>query len=360
MFRTKFYKLGKNYAVIMLNNNYLPAIFFLLLLILSVFVIKPLFLALFLSALLAYIIYPVYKWLLKKVKNKTITSLLVCLVVFLMLVIPAAFFVKILVQESYLIYLLVKQKLAVGLFRDCGNTFCEMIKDFGQNEWVNSQIKNILKTATDWVIHKGSAFLISLPKLLLNLFVMFFTLFYFLKDGEELVARIYSYLCIHHKKGALLLGRLKEILRGLIYGYLVVALIQGALGALGFFIFGISSPLFWGLVMAFLALIPILGTGVVWVPASLILVLDGVFQNSTHLIVKGIALFVYSFIFVGSIDNLIRPKLIGRKAKVHVAIVMAGIFGGILMFGPVGLILGPLILSLTAEIIDIYLTKRTE
>lgn len=343
-----------------INNNYLPTIFFVLLLVLSIFVIKPLFLALFLSALLAYILYPVYKWLLKKVKNKTATSLLICLVVFLMLVIPAAFFVKILVQESYLIYLVAKQKLAVGLFRDCGNTFCEMIKDLGQNEFINSQIKNILKTATEWVIQKGSAFLISVPKLALNLFVMFFTLFYFLKDGEELVARIYSYLCVHHKKGVLLLGRLKEILHGLMYGYLLVALIQGTLGALGFFIFGISSPLFWGLIMAFLALIPILGTGVVWVPASIILVLDGIFQDSTNLIIKGIALFVYSFIFVGGIDNFLRPKLIGRKAKVHTAIIMAGIFGGILMFGPVGIILGPLILSLTAEIIDIYLTKRME
>ncbi|MFH1829036.1 MAG: AI-2E family transporter [Nanoarchaeota archaeon] len=336
----------------------MPIVFFILLLVLSFFVIKPLLLAIFLGALLAYIAYPIYKLSLKRINNKTISSLLVCLLVFLVFVIPLTFLVKSLVQESYVIYLLVKQKLAVGLFRNCENTFCEAIRAFGHNEFVNTQIKEWIKTITNWVIQKGSYFLISLPKIVLNLFVTFLTLFYFLKDGDELLRKLNHYFSSHQKNYLIIISRLKEILHGVVYGYLLIALIQGFFGALGFFIFGISSPLFWGVIMAFLALIPVLGTGVIWVPASLILLLDGIFQDSTTLVVKGIALFVYSFIFVGSVDNFLRPKLIGQKAKVHTAIIMFGIFGGILMFGPLGVIIGPIVLSLTAEVIDLYLSNK--
>ncbi len=326
--------------------------------ILSIFIIRPILLAIFLGALFAYIFYPLYKYLQKKFKKDALTSFLICLLAFLILVIPTAYFVKALVQESYFIYLLAKQKLAIGLFNDCSNSFCELIGNFGRNEFINSQVKEILRMATDWIIQSGSNFLIALPKMILGLFVVFFTMFYFLKDGRKLLVKIHYYLNNHQKKYSQILMRLKEILHGVIYGYLLIALIQGALGALGFFIFGIPSPLFWGLVMAFLALIPFLGTGFIWVPAAIILLLNGIFQDSMWLVFKGIGLFVYSFLVVGSIDNFLRPKLIGNKAKVHTAIIMAGIFGGVLVFGPLGVLIGPLVLALTAEMINLYLAGR--
>ena len=89
--------------------------------------------------------------------------------------------------------------------------------------------------------------------------------------------------------------------------------------------FGIPSTVFLGVVISFFALIPAIGTGVIWVPASLFLLLDGIFQGSDAGILKGIGLFVYCFIFVGSVDNILRPKLMGDKAKVHTAIIMLGI-----------------------------------
>ncbi len=315
-------------------------------------------LALFVGALLAYTFYPLYKFAVKKTGKPNLSSFLVCFLVLLMVIIPTGLLIKVLIQESYVIYLLVKQKLAVGLFDRCANEFCKAITEFSQSELVSSQLKEITRTATNWVIGKGSAFLINLPRLLMNLFVVFFTLFFFLKDGESLLQRLHSYFQLHQKNYALILARLREIVHGVVYGYLLVATIQGIFGALGFFLFGIPSPLFWGLVISFFALVPAIGTGIIWVPASLILVLDGVFQNSTPLILKGVGLFVYSFIFVGTVDNILRPKLIGEKAKIHTAIIMLGIFGGILLFGPIGVMLGPLALSLTAEVMRVYLVER--
>jgi predicted PurR-regulated permease PerM len=315
-------------------------------------------LAIFLGALLAYVSHSTYRFLLKRLKNKTLTALLVCLFVFLIIIVPLAFFTKVLVQQSYVLYLIAKQKLAVGLFQGCDNNLCQGLQEFLQNEALTSQIKFFIKTATDWIVKTGSSFLISLPNAVLNLFVIFFALFYFLKDGEKVVRSINSYLHIHHKNFSSLLLRLNEILKGVIYGYLFVGLIQGVLGAIGFFIVGIQSPLFWGLVMAFMSLIPLLGTGLIWAPASLLLILNGIFLGSTSLVIKGIGLFVYSAVLVAGVDNFIRPKLISGKAKVHTAITMLGVFGGIMVFGALGVILGPVILALTVEMIRIYLVEQ--
>lgn len=327
--------------------------------ILSVFIIKPLLLSIFLGALLAYLFYPLYRLLVKRLRNSTLTSLLLCILVLLLVVIPAGFFVKVLVQQSYVLYLLVKQKLSVGLFQECGNMFCELARSLSNNEFITSQISEVIKFLTDWIIKAGSNFLISLPRLLLNLFVIFLTMFYFLKDGRNLSKKLKNHFS-SNKKYDLIFERINEILKGVVYGYLLVALIQGALGALGFFLFGIKSPLFWGVAMAFLSLIPVLGTGIIWVPASILLLLEGLFQNSTGLVLKAVGLFTYSLIFVGSIDNFLRPKLIGGKAKVHTAIIMLGMFGGIIFLGPLGVILGPLVLSLTVELANLYFVEHKE
>ncbi len=327
---------------------------------LSFLILRPLLLAVFVGALLAYAFYPLYTFVLKKTGKSTLSSFLVCFLVLLIVIIPAGLLIKVLIQESYVIYLLVKQKLALGLFNNCTTDLCKAISDFSQSEWFSSQLKEITRLTTNSVIEKGSAFLVNLPRLAVNLFVVFFTLFYFLKDGENLLKRLHNYLQLQQKNYIHLLERLKEIVHGIVYGFLLIALIQGIFGALGFFLFGIPSPLFWGVIMAFFALIPAIGTGVIWVPASLILILDGVFQDSTSLILKGVGLLVYSFIFVGSVDNLLRPKIIGDKAKVHVAIIMLGIFGGILLIGPLGVIIGPLVLSLTVEVMKVYLLGKSK
>lgn len=331
---------------------------FVLLVVLSLLILRSLLLAIFMGALLAYAFHPFYKMVLKKVRKPTISSFLVCFLVLLIVVVPVGFLIKLLIQQSSFIYTAFREKLAIGLFAQCNSDLCTMISDFSQSEFVSSHLKEIVAATTNTLIEKGSAFLVNLPRLMVNLFVVFFTLFYFLKDGEMLLQKLHSYFQIHQKNYAFILKRIHEILHGIVYGYLLIAIIQGVLGALGFYLFGIPSPLFWGVIMGFFALIPAIGTGVIWVPASLILLLDGVFQDSSYLIVKGIGLFVYSFIFVGSIDNVLRPKLIGEKAKVHTAIVMLGIFGGLFFIGPLGVILGPLILSLTTEVMKIYLLEH--
>ena len=336
-------------------KDYVPVILFVILVFLSYLVLEPFLLSIFVGALLAYITYPIYKRLDSRIKSPTLGALLICILVLIVIIIPSIFFVNGLIQESYSIYILSKQKLSIGLFSDCQNSFCQMIKSFSNDPQINYQFQEGFKSVTTWVIQKGSAFLVSIPAILLNLFVMFFTLFYFLKEGTFFINNIFHYIGMRKKRYLKIIGRLKEVIHSIIYGYLLVALMQGFFGTVGFFIFGVSSPLFWGAMMAILALIPFIGTGVIWVPAAVIIFLQGIFQDTNILVYKGIGLFVFCFIFVSSLDNFIRPKLIGDRAKIHPAIIMVGIFGGIVMVGPIGLVVGPLILSLTAIIIQEYI-----
>ena len=110
--------------------------------------------------------------------------------------------------------------------------------------------------------------------------------------------------------------------------------------------------------MALFALIPVLGTGFIWVPAALIIFFDGLAQNSNFLIFKGAGLFLYGLLIVSSIDNILRPKLIGERAGIHPLIILLGVFGGLLLFGPLGVIIGPLVISITTVIAEIYLSKK--
>ena len=328
-----------------------------MLLILSFFIIQPFLKVILLAALLAYILFPFYKKLSLKL-NKTVTASLICLAVFLILIIPSIFFIKTLIQEAYMIFIVIKQRLAIGFFSGCEHNLCDSFKTLFQNPEINYQIQNLSKSFTNWIIQKGSDVLVNIPNTIVNLFIMFFALFYFLKDGEIFSKKVHQYVSIKKKKYSILLKRLEEIVHGVVFGYFIVALIQGALGTLGFFIFGVPSPIFWGLMMALLALIPFLGTGIIWVPASLFLFIDGLIGDSNWLIFKGVALFIYGFIFVSTSDNILKPKLMGDKAKVHPAIVILGIFGGLLLFGPLGVIFGPLILSLVVVIANNYLLEK--
>lgn len=335
----------------------IPIVLLMVFVVLSFLLLKPLWVALFLGAVLAFLTTPLYRFFLRKLKNKTLCALLICLIVIIIITVPSIFMVRSLVHESYVLFISVKQHLAAGLFRQCQNSFCQTIAEFGKMDFINSQVQQITRYVTNWVIQQGSDFLIHLPRIVLTLFLIFFTLFYFLRDGEKLLSWLQriSGMSVSQFRG--LIARMKQMVSGIMYGHFLIALMQGALGALGFFLFGVSSPLFWGVVMAFLALIPYLGTGIIWVPAALFMFLQGVFNDVQVEILKGIGLFIYGIIFIGSSDNLLRPKLMGKKADIHPAVVLLGIMGGVFVFGVLGILVGPIILAVAALLIENYVRR---
>ena len=145
--------------------------------------------------------------------------------------------------------------------------------------------------------------------------------------------------------------------QAVVYGHLLTAFAQGLIGGLGFLVFGLSSPILWGIIIGIAGLIPMVGTAIVWVPASIYLFLVGILQDSLPYMARGIGLFVYGFLIIGTVDNFLKPKLIGGRAKVHPALILIGLLGGLTVFGLIGAIYGPLILAMLVTFFDIYRTE---
>ena len=144
------------------------------------------------------------------------------------------------------------------------------------------------------------------------------------------------------------------MLHAIVYGSIVVALIQGTLGGIGFWIVGIPSPILWGILMSLFALIPMVGTGIIWVPASLGMAAYGYLSGDTVMVWKAIGLFIYGVFVIAGIDNVLKPKIIGERAHVHPVIILLGVLGGLKFFGIVGFAVGPLILAIFITFLEIY------
>jgi predicted PurR-regulated permease PerM len=312
--------------------------------------VQPFVKAILASIILAYMTYPLYKFLNKKIKSKNLCSLIITVIVTLILIVPPFFALKIISTETYSLYLFSKQKVASGdLFNfNCqsGNVICETINSF--QVWlaepkVQFQLQEIAANSTTWIKDFIEGIIISLPTRILIFFVMIYSMFFFLRDGISLTAKVTRLIPLKKTYQKKILQKSKDVTFAVVYGHLFVALIQGTLGGIGFFLFGVNSPILWGIVMAFAALIPFVGTPIIWLPAALFKIFNGLALGDNHIIWQGIFLILYGTLIVSTIDNLLKPKIIGDKAKVHPLLVLLGVLGGLKMLGIIGLVIGPVI-----------------
>ena len=179
------------------------------------------------------------------------------------------------------------------------------------------------------------------------LLVMFFSLFYFLVDGKAMVRYCMRVTPLRDEHEKLLIDKFVSMSRATLRGTLIVGMIQGFLGGMMFAIAGLPSPVMWGLVMTVLSAIPLVGGGLVWLPAGIILLLAGQVWQGTFILLFGM-------IIISTIDNVLRPKLVGRDTQMHPLMVFFATLGGISFFGFPGFVIGPIIASLSLALLDIY------
>jgi predicted PurR-regulated permease PerM len=182
---------------------------------------------------------------------------------------------------------------------------------------------------------------------IIDVFIMLYCMFFFLIEGDGILKKALYYLPLEDDDECRILYKFTSITRATIKGTLVIGILQGGLAGLAFAVLGIPSAVFWGTVMAVLSVIPSVGSALVWFPAVIYLVATG------H-IAKGIGLFVFCAFVVGSLDNLLRPKLVGKDTQMHELMILFGTLGGIFMFGMVGIIIGPVIAGLFVTVWEIY------
>lgn len=203
------------------------------------------------------------------------------------------------------------------------------------------------KRGLEWLLSHLGAALSSITALILDLFIFFVALYYLLRDGQRLVRELISLSPLEDTDDEIVFGNLESAVNSVVKGSLTIALIQGTLTAVGFAIFGVPSAVLWGTVAAIAALIPGIGTALVILPAI------GYLFFSGH-IPQAIGLLIWGVVAVGLIDNLLGPRLIGGRMRLHPLLVLLSVLGGIAFFGPIGIFLGPLTLSLLFAFIKIY------
>ena len=182
---------------------------------------------------------------------------------------------------------------------------------------------------------------------LLTFGLVFYLLFFMLRDRAQALAALRALSPLDDTEMDQLLARLDDTIHATVYGTLAVASAQGLLGGLMFWWLGLPAPLLWGLVMTLLAVVPVLGAFIVWIPAALFLALEGEWVKA--LILTGWGMFV-----VGTVDNLLRPLLVGRRLKLHTVPAFFSVVGGLLLFGASGLILGPMLLTATVFLLALW------
>lgn len=328
--------------------KYFYIAFFLVISVLAFIMLRPLFNAILISIILAYIFFPIYRKLRSILPHKTISSVLMVIIVLLIVIIPGILSIQLILQQFRSFSIDVKEMDAFLLgYIDDFEESLNLPEILNLEAVTESLTTDLAKGFTNII----TTFIRSIPFRILETFIIIFILFYLFRDGEKLFNLVKDHLPIKKLYKEELFLESEKVVKAVIYGTLVAAVAQGAMGAIGFYIFGINNFLIWGLVMAILALFPFLGPAFVWVPASFFFFISG---DTT----KGILLFIYGALLISSIDNIIKARIISRKARIHQVIILLGLVGGIGAFGVPGIVLGPLILSLLIVFLRVYLREK--
>lgn len=311
------------------------------------------------AMVLSITFYPLYNVFLKLIKRPWAASLITLIIILMLIIGPFTYIVGSLVNEITDIYITIEDKgfetitkiqehpRFASIFEKISSY--KILEDFDLQEGTVTTLKAIGKYIAQHIsdLFKNAVILI------VSFVIMCLTIFYFLKDGAILTSYIKKLLPFTDKQKKRLEQRVKEMVIAAIYGGLAVGVAQGTLGGFAFFMFGISSPVFWGTTMAFFSLVPVFGTFLIWAPAGLILILSGSYA-------KGIGLLLFGMLVISTVDNIIKPLIIGGRTKLHILLVFFSVLGGIKFFGFLGFILGPLITALCLSLLEMYTVEEAE
>lgn len=337
-------------------------IFFIVIAALAFLIVRPFIVAIILGLILAYLLIPAYDRLDGIVRQKTVSAILLSLAVVLVVVVPLSLFSNALIRESYLSYIHIKQQIysdnVLGI--DCTNQtglVCgvnSLIVDLTGQPQVKASIDSLLERGTEYVIGKATDAIVQAPLFFLNIFIMFFVMFFTFIDGRAFYRKTVSLLPLSRKHSEQLTQRVSSVIYAVIVGQLVTAMAQGFIAGIGYYLFGLSSVILLTVLTAFFALIPVLGTAVVWAPAAVFLALQGLQTGDLSMMAKGAGLLLYGILIIATIDNIIKPKIIGDRSGIHPVLAMIGVLGGIHLLGIAGVIIGPLIMALLVSTLEIY------
>ena len=326
-------------------EKYIKYVLILVLIILAYIVVKPYITVIVTSLVLAYIAYPIHKKLRKKL-SPTISAGILTIALFLIIVIPIAIFGNILTNEVMDIYQSYDQKELV-------TTLTETL-GFDMEPETLREVDEAVTDVIAYMVTGVSSFLLSIPQKMINFVIMLFVFFYAFKDGRSILNTTMKAIPLNHAYSRRVKEKITTTIQSLLYGEIVISVIEGVIGIIGFMILGIGSPVLLGLLVALVALFPAIGPAIIWFPLTVYFFLIG--ETLKAIIIGIFGFFILSLL----IDTIVRAKVLGMKGHIHPVIILVGVIGGIAAFGVIGLILGPLILVLLQLVFEIYLEQKNE
>lgn len=308
-----------------------------------------------LAAVVTGLFNPVYRFFNRKL-SPTLSSLITCLIVFLVLFIPASAFIGILANEAYDLYLTardavlskpLKELIENSEFIDKINQYLSYFQIQITGEELNRGLSDLGKAVGLFLYEQARSITANIFGFIVNFFFMLLIVFYLLIDSHRLATFIIELSPLPDDQDEKLIQKFKDMAGAILVGNGLGGLIQGTLGGIVFALFDLNSPFLWGVIMALLAFLPIVGIGAVFIPASLYLFLKG-------RIAAGIFFIVFYILLSGGIEYFFKPKLVGKRVQMHTLLVFLSIIGGLKLFGILGIIYGPLVVTAFLTLTDIY------
>ena len=316
-------------------------------------VIKPFVVAIFLAALFSTLFHPLYMRILAVVGGrKSISSLATLLIVTCFVFIPVFFLLSTVVSQAlelaFTMRPWVQQQLSDP---EAVTKLAQSIPFYEQllpyQDVAKERLGEFFGALSGALIDFAQAATVSTFNALLMGFIIIYTMYFFLKDGERVLYYILYYLPLRDEDEKQLLIRFKSVTRATLKGTAVIGVLQGALAGIALWFGGMPSPLFLSVAMMFMSVVPGIGTAIIWVPAAIYIA----FNNS---ILMGLGIGIFCAVVVGSIDNILRPKLVGNDTRLHELLIFFSTLGGLLLFGFWGFVIGPIIAALFVTVWQLY------
>ena len=315
----------------------------------------PFFSVIVLAIVITGVFNPFYRVLHRKL-NASLSSLITCVVIFFVLFVPVSAFVGILANEAYDLYLTAREAVVNNPIQELleNSKIIDKINGilthFGikiTGDELNRGVTELGRTVGLFLYQQARSMTANIVNFVVNFFFMLLIVFYLLIDSQRLVSFIVGLSPLPDDQDEKLIQKFKDMAGAILIGNGLGGLIQGTLGGIVFAFFGFRSPFLWGVIMGLLAFLPIVGVGAVFLPAALYLILQG-------RLAAGIFFIVFYIVLSGSIEYLFKPKLVGTRVQMHTLLVFLSIIGGLKLFGILGIIYGPLVVTAFLTLTDIY------
>ncbi|OIN97372.1 MAG: AI-2E family transporter [Deltaproteobacteria bacterium CG1_02_45_11] len=336
--------------------------FFLALFIGSIFMLAwliwPFISVIILASVVTGVFNPVYRFIQGKM-SPPYASLITCILIFFILFVPIVLFIGILTNEAFDLYQMGKNAVIgdqlknllessrVSTVFERGNQILLSFNIELTGEEIFKAISDLGKTLGLYLFEQSRAIASNVIKFLIYFFFMLLIIYYLFIDGNKLMAFIIDLSPLPREQNEKLIQKFKDMAGAVIIGNGLSGLVQGILGGTVFALFGLKSPFLWGVIMALLAFLPIVGIGAVFIPAAIYLFIKG-------RVAAGIFFIVFYIFLSGSVEYLLKPKLVGRRVNMHTLLVFLAIIGGLKLFGILGIIYGPLVVTAFLTLTDIY------